>query len=221
MKIILAGSTGFIGSAVLQRCIAHPSITFIVALSRRELSVKHAKLRTIIQPDFLHYPPEILSQLEGAEACIWSLGTPRAGRDGHVDYTLAAVHAFASALATELEAQGSRFRFVYLSGAVTERDQNKSLWFLGESRKMRGGVETALAEFERENADAWKSVVSRPSLVMTGEWVALKYLIPAWYIPVEELAAALVDVAVSGDGPVFVENAELRERGSRALQAAP
>ena len=71
MKIILTGSTGTVGSAVLKRCIAHPSITSIVALTRRPLDVKDAKLSNIIHKDFLKYDKDVLDQLRGAEACIW------------------------------------------------------------------------------------------------------------------------------------------------------
>ncbi|KAK5119740.1 hypothetical protein LTR85_007316 [Meristemomyces frigidus] len=220
MKIILAGSTGFIGDAVLQRCLAHPQISSIVALSRRELSVTHPKLQTIIMTDFLHYTPEILAQLEGAAACFWALGSRLAGREVHVDYTLAAVDAFAAHLAMKVGKRG-RFCFVYLSGAMTEKDQKKSLWLLSDTRKMRGGIETALADFERAQAGMWESVVVRPSYVTQGESAVLIYAVPTWYIPVSELAAAVVDVLIAGNVRMYMENVELRERGKTALLTLP
>lgn len=71
MKVILTGSTGFIGAGVLQSCIANPSITSIVALTRRPLEINNSKLHNIIQKDFLNYDKEVLDQLKGAEACVW------------------------------------------------------------------------------------------------------------------------------------------------------
>ena len=72
MKIILTGSTGFIGSEVLSLALAHPGITSIVALSRRPLpSASHPKLRVVVMSDFLEYSPEVLEALEGAEGGIW------------------------------------------------------------------------------------------------------------------------------------------------------
>jgi len=73
MKIILLGSTGFIGSEVLSQCLSHPSITSILALSRRPLPITHEKLTTVILSDFTSYPPSVLEQMKGAEACIWYL----------------------------------------------------------------------------------------------------------------------------------------------------
>ena len=71
MKIILTGSTGYIGSGVLKRCIAHPSVTSIVALTRRAIEVENPKLHNIVVKDFLKYDNSVIEQLKGAEACIW------------------------------------------------------------------------------------------------------------------------------------------------------
>jgi hypothetical protein len=61
------------------------------------------------------------------------------GRTINLDYTLAAAKAFQKSLAAPLADQrkGNKFRFVYCSGIIAERDQEKSLWFMGEGRKMR------------------------------------------------------------------------------------
>jgi hypothetical protein len=61
------------------------------------------------------------------------------GRTINLDYTLAASKAFEKSLATRLpdQTKGKKFRFVYCSGILAERDQEKSLWFMGEGRKMR------------------------------------------------------------------------------------
>lgn len=73
MKIILTGCTGFIGSEVLSQCIRNPSISSIIALSRRSLpeTANDPKLKTIIMKDFNSYPDSVLEDLSGADACIW------------------------------------------------------------------------------------------------------------------------------------------------------
>ena len=136
MKVILTGATGHIGGAVLQRLLAVPAVTSIVVLSRRELTVEDAKLKTIIIKDFLHYDKDVLDQLAGAEACIWVLGTPTQGKDVHNDMTFAATKAFAEHVLPTLE-RGKQFRYLYTSGAAVVRDQNASLWFLDKTRKLR------------------------------------------------------------------------------------
>lgn len=76
MKVILTGCTGTVGGGVFQRCIAHPSITSIIALTRRPLDLKDAKLTNIVKKDFLKYDQDLLEQLKGAEACIWYDSSP-------------------------------------------------------------------------------------------------------------------------------------------------
>lgn len=74
MKIILAGSTGFIGHEILEQCLQNSSITSIVVLSRRDLPSSVAKnpdLKVKIVEDFLSYPDSLLQDIKGAEACIW------------------------------------------------------------------------------------------------------------------------------------------------------
>lgn len=74
MKVILTGVTGFIGHETLLLCLATPSITSIVALSRRALPdsiPKDPKLKVLLLEDFTNYSPSIMNELSGAEACIW------------------------------------------------------------------------------------------------------------------------------------------------------
>lgn len=76
MKIILAGSTGFIGREVLNQCIKSPAITSIIALSRRDLSreaTAEPKLSVIILENFNLYPKAVLEELKDADACIWQV----------------------------------------------------------------------------------------------------------------------------------------------------
>jgi hypothetical protein len=53
-----------------------------------------------------------------------------------VDYTLAAAKTFGQDLAVE-KGKAKKFRFVYMSGGLAERDQTKPLWFNQEYRRIR------------------------------------------------------------------------------------
>lgn len=57
-------------------------------------------------------------------------------REIHVDYPLAAAKAFDTAFGAKMPA-GKKFRFIFCSGVLAERDQNKSLWMAGEYRRIR------------------------------------------------------------------------------------
>ncbi|KAI7503829.1 hypothetical protein KC367_g1431 [Hortaea werneckii] len=243
MKLILTGATGFIGAAVLHHALSHPLITQVVALSRRPLPIHHPKLHTIIHQDFTVYPPSLLHNelLRDAEAVIWALGTPLSEGKQHLDFLLAAAEAFATHLLPGLRQRGKDFRFVNVSGMFTEKDEERSLWFLREVRKWRGRAERELVAFEGElrrrgevagggegegRGEGWQTVIARPGVVLRGRSGWAVWLIPGFTIPVEELAGALVDLALcergggGGGGAVgrFVENEELRRRGRRVVQ---
>ena len=146
MKAILTGATGFIGSEILSQLIAHPAITSIVAISRRSLPTSHPKVKTVLLDDFkTQWPSSILDECAGAEACIWALGLAtldaEMNREINYDYPLIGFHSLANAL----QASGQKTRFVYMSGVLAEKDQERSLWFLSEGRKLRVGHRHLLA----------------------------------------------------------------------------
>jgi nucleoside-diphosphate-sugar epimerase len=146
MKVITTGGTGLIGGAVLRHCIQDPSVTHIYALTRRPLPEELTlsdKLTIIIHSDFSTYPDDLLNQLFGAEACILSLGvslhkgnrTREAYYDPDVVYTVNAAKSFVEKLQPQLN--GKKFRFVYVSGTVAERDQDNSLWIGAAARQVK------------------------------------------------------------------------------------
>jgi hypothetical protein len=74
MKLILTGTTGFVGQEVLTQALAHPSITSVVALTRHPIPATFAsnpKVKNVLVEDFSTYTPSVLEQLSGADACVW------------------------------------------------------------------------------------------------------------------------------------------------------
>jgi hypothetical protein len=77
MKLIIAGSTGFVATEIIRQAIRLPAVTSIIALSRRETSTPSApdgdasKLKSVICDDFINYSDEVKKELVGADACIW------------------------------------------------------------------------------------------------------------------------------------------------------
>lgn len=74
MKLVLAGSTGLVGYEVLLQCLAHPRITSVVTLTRRELPSslpQSEKPKSMIVSYFTNYSEEVMRELQSAEACIW------------------------------------------------------------------------------------------------------------------------------------------------------
>lgn len=138
MKVLLTGSTGLIGSGVLKQCISNPNITSIIAMTRRPIDTKDPKLTNLIKKDYHTYTESEISQLGGAEACIWVLGSPSSGKEVHMDYTQAAMKMLLESVVPALE-KGKVFRFVYTSGGAVPYLESNALFFLGAWRKLRVG----------------------------------------------------------------------------------
>lgn len=74
MKVIVTGSNGLVGSALVRECLASDKITHVFALTRKPLPdavAKSPKATVIVHDDFSTYPPELLARLAGAEGCLW------------------------------------------------------------------------------------------------------------------------------------------------------
>jgi len=179
MKIVLTGSTGFIGTEILTQAIAHNYVTHVYVLTRRPLAPQfsHKKVTQLLHEDFEIYPDPLLERLreEGVCACIWALGgkvnhfkTIDEARKTGVNYPAAAAEVFAKELAPALKPfegygkTGARpkpgegrfpFRFVFVSGWGAEQDQFKKLWFENENRKIKGAAERALLSVADNSAE--------------------------------------------------------------------
>ncbi|KAK3705085.1 hypothetical protein LTR37_013452 [Vermiconidia calcicola] len=94
------------------------------------------------------------------------------------------------------------FRFIYTSGALSERDPSKSLWLNPEYRKMRGEVENWLLAYAVDTAGKVEVQVTKPGLIdHSGRIAAVRTLLSVTglsNINVSELAAAELNQALGG-----------------------
>lgn len=78
MHLILTGATGLVGSATLDAMLKMKDITKISVLSRRPVPLaahgNDPRVQVLLHQDFGSYPPELLSQLNGANGAVWALG---------------------------------------------------------------------------------------------------------------------------------------------------
>lgn len=143
------------------------------------------------------------------------MGTTAGNRTLEVHYPLAFGNAFSKTLTKS-------FRYIHLSGATTERDQEKSLWFKGEMRKMKvtylpfclrfpdinaikGQAEDNMLGFatKEETKGLWKTLVVKSGFVISKDIKTPRDLMGLMMgtkacIRVDELAATMIDAAIHG-----------------------
>lgn len=76
MKLIIAGSTGYVATELIKQALSNPAITSVIALARRITPVPQtetdtSKLKSVVCDDFMNYSEDVKRELEGAHACIW------------------------------------------------------------------------------------------------------------------------------------------------------
>ena len=218
MRIIVAGSKGYIGTAVLLRTLQVPAVTHIYALSRASqdtpntaVSRPHSKVTEIQLTDseFQQWPQELLDQFAkvGVKACIWCIGGPPgsfpntdAAETANIDLPLEAAMALSRALVPD-----KTFRFVYLSVAGAERNTNATLWTQAHLRRMKGAAENKLLEvqeaFEAEHGQGMLEVFClRLGTVLKGGKTAYNIVQEGMYtsINMERFVAVCCEIAMNG-----------------------
>ncbi|KAM3073479.1 hypothetical protein ACMFMG_004623 [Clarireedia jacksonii] len=231
MKVLLTGTSGFIGRETLNQLLLTSIVTQILVLSRRPLADIEAldkRIEVFVLEDFNEYPDELKRKLGDANAVIWALGgsatnpTPAAKcLEVEVEYPMTA----ARELLKAKEATGSadeKVRFLFISGILSVKDQKRKLWFLKEGRRARGLGEIKLFELAERNKESFETVIIKVGLVVGIERHVAGYLL-GWTglgIKVDELAAGMVREVVGrrGKGSETVSNGEVRRRGGEWLR---
>ncbi|KAL9087841.1 MAG: hypothetical protein Q9159_003438 [Coniocarpon cinnabarinum] len=225
MKLVVTGSTGFIGGEVLAQALTHPDVDAVISLTRREVSDDKlpsqysAQLRQLVlenNDEWKSYPQHVRDEIRDADGWVWALGSFSFKNDEalqrvSVDYTVAAL----DTILNERQPSEQPVRFAYLSGALTERDRQKGVWFKSE------WLENAVVRYGQQNPEQLSTCVARPMQVLsTSSPLSSFFQWSGFAIGVDQLAAWLVNAALKGqdtERPI-VENKELQNGGSELLR---
>ncbi|KAH8698435.1 putative nucleoside-diphosphate-sugar epimerase [Talaromyces proteolyticus] len=236
MKLVVAGSTGFVGTEVIRQAVSHPSVNTIVALARRPTPAPEnagpgadvSKIKSVVCEDFENYPESVKKEIAGADACIWLIAiTPgklktmpfEQTRKICLDYTAKGLEAMAAT-------SNKPFRFIYTSGAKAERDQSKKPWILGDYSLMRGQVESHVLNYAKQSAGAVQACITRPGIIsapgrmgigMTVLSTIGRSIIGLPKVEVSEIATTMIEQAVNGIEKETLLNEDLVRIGQKTL----
>lgn len=213
MRILLFGATGLVGDGVLRWLIASPSVDQVVAVSRKPLQVRHAKLDSVIEGDMFHL--QHADALQGFDACFFCLGASSVGmieaeyRRLTLDLTLA--------VARQLSRGNPQMVFEFISGAGAGPNAPQ-MW-----RRVKGETEVALFAIGLHDVYALQPGFIQPMRGSTTRRRSLRWLyaLTAAFYPFLEkrfdsrvtstdtLAEAMLRLATTGNSKKTLTNAEV------------
>jgi uncharacterized protein YbjT (DUF2867 family) len=138
IRIILTGSTGFVGEGILFECLAHEDVEEVLIVNRRHYEGKiHPKLKECIVRDFFNLD-EVEEQLKGYDACFYCAGKSSVGMNEQ-DYTHL-TYDMALYFANKLLSINPEIVFCHISGASSDSSENgKVMW-----ARVKGKIENKL-----------------------------------------------------------------------------
>ncbi|HYU90555.1 MAG TPA: NAD-dependent epimerase/dehydratase family protein [Gemmatimonadales bacterium] len=215
-RLVVVGATGMVGGYALRYALDHPDVGRVTAIGRRKLGISHPKLDEVLHRDFADCSA-LVETLSGQHAVIFCLGTYTGSvsdadlRTITVDYTVE--------FARVLRGGSPDAAFSFLSGNGADPTGRSRMAFA----RYKGAAEKALL------AAGFPHVyIFRPAYIYPVEprkeptfsyrllraiYPAFRLLFPNQVIPADDLAHAMVDVAVRETpeiGGLVFENRDIR-----------
>jgi uncharacterized protein YbjT (DUF2867 family) len=216
VRLVIVGATGMVGGYALRYALEHPAVGTVMAIGRRTLGIQQPKLKEVLHQDFADCSP-LADTLSDRDAAIFCLGTYTGAvsdaelRKVTVDYTIA--------FARVLHATSPAAAFSFLSGSGADPTGQSRLAFA----RYKGEAEKALQEMGFSHVYNFRPAYIYPVeprkepnfgyRLLRAIYPAFRLLFPNQVIRADDLARAMVDVAVrrTGEpGSLVFENRDIR-----------
>jgi uncharacterized protein YbjT (DUF2867 family) len=215
-NLVIMGATGMVGGYALRYALEHPSVGRVTTIGRRKLGISHPKLKDVLHQDFADCSAlvEVLSDQHAAIFCLGAYtGTVSDTelRTITVDYTIE--------FARVLYRSSPDAAFAFLSGSGADPTGRSRMSFA----RYKGEAENAL--LGRGFASVY---IFRPAYIypvtprrepnfgyrlLRAIYPAFRVLFPNQVIRADDLARAMVEVAVRGAGEpreLILENRDIQ-----------
>jgi uncharacterized protein YbjT (DUF2867 family) len=198
-RLVIVGATGMVGGYALRYALDHPAVGRVTAITRRKLGISHSKLEEVLHRDFADCSA-LVKTLSRQNAAIFCLGT----------YTGSVSDAELRKITTDYPMEFARVlrgsspdaAFSFLSGKGADPTGRSRMAFA----RYKGEAERALVA-----AGFPRVYIFRPAYIypvqprkepnfgyrlLRAIYPAFRLLFPNQVIPADDLASAMVDVAV-------------------------
>jgi uncharacterized protein YbjT (DUF2867 family) len=215
-RLVLVGATGMVGGYVLRYALEHPAVGQVTAIGRSKVGILDPKLTEVVHRDFADCSA-LAASLSGQDAAVFCLGAYTGAvsdaelRTITVDYTIE--------FARVLHGSSPGAVFSFLSGNGADPAGRSRIPFA----RYKGEAETALLKTGFSRVYLFRPAYIYPVeprkepnfgyRLLRAVYPVFRVLFPNQVIRADDLARAMVDVAVRGTtefrGPVF-ENRDIQ-----------
>ncbi len=199
IRVAIVGATGMVGGYALRYALDHPAVGSVTAIGRKKLGVSHSKLTEVLHRDFADCSA-LVECLSGQDAAVYCLGAYTGAvsdeelRTVTVDYTIE--------FARVLHGSSPQAAFSFLSGKGADSTERSRIPFA----RSKGEAENALLATGFPNVYIFRPSYIYPVaprkepninyVVLRAIYPAFRVLFPNQVIRADDLARAMVDVAV-------------------------
>jgi uncharacterized protein YbjT (DUF2867 family) len=201
--LVIVGGTGMVGGYALRYALDHPAVKSATAIVRRKLDISHPKLNEVVHRDFADCSA-LAETLSAQDAAVFCLGAYTGAVSDAELWTITVDYPIEFARILHASSPGAAFSF--LSGSGADPTGRSRMPFA----RYKGRAENALlaAGFPR-------LYIFRPAYIYPVEprkepnfsyrllraiYPAFRLFFPNQVIQADDLAWAMVDVAVRGAG---------------------
>lgn len=215
-RLVLVGATGMVGGYVLRFALDNSAVKSVTSIGRKKLGISHPKLKEVLHQNFADCSP-LADTLFGQHAVVYCLGTYTGSvsdaelRTITADYTIE--------FARVLRGSSPDAAFSFLSGSGADQSGQSRLAFA----RYKGEAEEALLAADFPHVYLFRPGYiypveprKEPNLgyrLMRAIYPVFRALFPNQVIRADDLAQAMVHVAVSGTGErrtLILENRDIR-----------
>ncbi len=208
MNVLIVGSTGMVGSKVLEQCLYNKKINMVYVLNRRDSGVRHKKITEIVNTNFLDFSNIRLPKIDIVFYCV-GVYQGSVSKDIFIEVTYKYIQSFVKSFKQRkirfclLSAQGVNPNSLVLFAKWKGKAENiVSNGKFKETYFFRPGYIHPTNQPEKKSLFFYKllySIFPLVNLLFSGHCVELK-----------QLAKTIVNVGVNGSDKNILENKDIR-----------
>jgi nucleoside-diphosphate-sugar epimerase len=210
-KVVITGSTGMVGSVVLELCLDSSEVSEIISLVRKPTNIQHSKYKEVVVADFLQYQASLFNDVNIVYYCLGAYtGSVPADEFRIINYD------YPLNLAKAIHEKSPNARFCLLSGQGADRTEKSTMQFARD----KGAIENALSALHFGSFYSFRPGYIYPTkkrkepntfyVISRMVYPLLKLMGKSLSITDQQLAKTIFHVGLNGYSKEILENKDMR-----------